>query len=314
MHGCIKTATRGKRKMKKPNSVTLVLAVNGLLILSMFLMPIPNGVSDPYLPTIKGDKVYVENADCYIAATPHTLNADGYVYLNVTSKTYEGKVDFCLGFEGRFGYPTSLELYDPRVETTPHELDLSPYFNDSACQVGYNYTRISGKTVYDGYVWTYRNTSIVNERNQTVDTALDRVLLQHYDVADLDAQMVYWNTTETLYWREIGNEIDFDNRSFDFKGMATWYLSSAVVQKNKNYYLRMWLAVVPSLSNYVHEFFVAFKPSEETLEQAVASEHFCYLDPWYSTSWNYRKSHVIEHSAGAGTNYQIRLLVYYGSG
>jgi hypothetical protein len=59
---------------------------------------------------------------------------------------------------------------------------------------------------------------------------------------------------------------------------------------------------------------VAFKPSEETLEQAVASKRFCYLDPWYSTSWNYRKSHIIEHAAGAGTLYQIRLLVYYGSG
>ncbi|MFZ2097979.1 MAG: DUF2341 domain-containing protein, partial [Anaerolineales bacterium] len=180
--------------------------------------------------------------------------------------------------------------------------------------VGYNYTRISGKTVYDGYVWAYRNTSIVNGKNQTADTDLSRVLLQHYDVADLDAQMVYWNATQTLYWREIGNEMDFENRSYDFQGMDTWYLSSAVIQKNRNYYLRMWLTVVPTLSNYVHEFFVAFKPSEETLEQAVASKHFCYLDPWYSTSWNYRKSHIIEHSAGAGTNYQIRLLVYYGSG
>lgn len=298
----------------KKIAVTFALAINMLLVLSLFLMPIPSGVSDPYLPTIDGNKVYVENSDCYISATPYMLTADGYVYLNVASKTYEGNVDFCLGFEGSFGYPTSLELYDPRVETTQHELDLSPYFNDSACQVEYNYTRISGKNVYDGYVWAYRNTSIVNEKNQTIDTDLSRVLLQHYDVADLDAQIVYWNTTQTFYWREIGNEMDFENRSFDFQGMDTWYLSSAVIQKNRNYYLRMWLTVVPTLSNYVHEFFVAFKPSEETLEQAVASKRFCYLDPWYSTSWNYRKSHIIEHAAGAGTNYQIRLLVYYGSG
>jgi hypothetical protein len=40
--------------------------------------------------------------------------------------------------------------------------------------------------------------------------------------------------------------------------MDTWYLSSAVIQKNRNYYLRMWLTVVPTLSNYVHEFFCGF--------------------------------------------------------
>lgn len=300
--------------MKKPNSVTVTLTISTLLLLSIFLMPISIGESDPYLPTIDGNKIYVENTDCYISATPHTSNADGYVYLNVTSKTHEGAVDFCLGFEGRLGYPTSMELYDPRVETTQHKLDLTPYFNDSTCQVGYNYTRISGKTVYDGYVWAYGNTNIVNEKNQTTDTALSQVLLQHYDFADLDAKMAYWNTTETLYWREIGNETNFENQSFDFQGMDTWYLSDAIIQKGKSYYLRMWLTVVPTLSNDVHEFLVAFKPDGETLEEAVASEHFCYLDPWYSTSWTYRKSHVIEHSAGAGTNYQIRLLVYYGSG
>ncbi|MBT0159231.1 DUF2341 domain-containing protein [Candidatus Bathyarchaeota archaeon A05DMB-2] len=290
------------------------MTISALLLLSLFLMPIPIAKSEAFLPTIDGNKVYVENADCYISATPHTLTADGYVYLNVTSKTYEGEVDFCLGFKGSLGYPTSLELYDPREEITQHELDLSPYFDDPACQVEYNYTRIAGKTAYDGYVWVYRSTSIVNGKNQTVDSALDRVLLQHYDVADLDARFVYWNTTQTLDWREIGNEAEFEKRNFDFQGMDTWYLSDAAIQKNKNYYLRMWLTIVPNFSNGIHEFFVAFKPCGETLEQSVASGRFCYLDPWYSSSWSYRKSHVIENAAGAGTNYQIRLLVYYGSG
>jgi hypothetical protein len=32
------------------------------------------------------------------------------------------------------------------------------------------------------------------------------------------------------------------------------------------------------------------------------------------TGWTYRKSHVINYAPGAGTNYQIRIKVYYGSG
>jgi hypothetical protein len=32
------------------------------------------------------------------------------------------------------------------------------------------------------------------------------------------------------------------------------------------------------------------------------------------TGWTYRKSHIISYAASAGTNYQIRIKVYYGSG
>jgi hypothetical protein len=35
---------------------------------------------------------------------------------------------------------------------------------------------------------------------------------------------------------------------------------------------------------------------------------------WYSWSWLYRKGHVIGNAAGAGTNYQIKITVYYGAG
>lgn len=36
--------------------------------------------------------------------------------------------------------------------------------------------------------------------------------------------------------------------------------------------------------------------------------------PWFNTSWSYRKFHNITHSSGAGTNYPIGFLFYYGSG
>lgn len=35
---------------------------------------------------------------------------------------------------------------------------------------------------------------------------------------------------------------------------------------------------------------------------------------WYDYHWQYRKSHVINNATGAGTNYQVRITVYYGSG
>lgn len=35
---------------------------------------------------------------------------------------------------------------------------------------------------------------------------------------------------------------------------------------------------------------------------------------WYDNSWSYRKSHIINSATGAGTDYQIKLTVHYGSG
>jgi len=37
-------------------------------------------------------------------------------------------------------------------------------------------------------------------------------------------------------------------------------------------------------------------------------------DPDWLSGWQYRKSHVIENTSGAGTNYQVSVKVYYGSG
>jgi hypothetical protein len=35
---------------------------------------------------------------------------------------------------------------------------------------------------------------------------------------------------------------------------------------------------------------------------------------WYDNNWQYRKKHTINAASGAGTNYQVKLMVHYGSG
>jgi hypothetical protein len=39
-----------------------------------------------------------------------------------------------------------------------------------------------------------------------------------------------------------------------------------------------------------------------------------FAQAWFNNSWSYRKSHVINLAAGAGTNYQVQVTVNYGSG
>jgi hypothetical protein len=36
--------------------------------------------------------------------------------------------------------------------------------------------------------------------------------------------------------------------------------------------------------------------------------------PWTPSGWHYRKSHIINSASGAGTNYQVKIKAYYGSG
>ena len=56
------------------------------------------------------------------------------------------------------------------------------------------------------------------------------------------------------------------------------------------------------------------KPGKHHLQFDLGGEKAdAYNSTWLS-GWDYRKSHTITGSAGAGTNYQVKITVYYGSG
>jgi hypothetical protein len=96
--------------------------------------------------------------------------------------------------------------------------------------------------------------------------------------------------------------------------MDQWYLANASVQRNKEYYMRMWLTLVPSLEHVTHEYYVGLKPHEKSLAAAVADGSFSLLDPWFDNSWGYRKNCLIYQTSGAGPGYQILVRVHRGTG
>ena len=109
-------------------AVLLISSFSALVRVSSSEIKSSMGIKD-------GERVYVDDANSYISASPHTLRVDGYVYLNVTSKAFGGEVDFCFGFDSNLAYPKSLEVYDPHVVTTSHELNLTAYWNSPECRV-----------------------------------------------------------------------------------------------------------------------------------------------------------------------------------
>jgi hypothetical protein len=96
--------------------------------------------------------VYADDANTYIAAFPSMITADGYVYVNMTSKTYGGSVDLRFGFADKLAYPIKLEVYSPKTEAIQHQLNLSSFSNQQRYRITYNYTRVVGQDLFDGYV------------------------------------------------------------------------------------------------------------------------------------------------------------------
>ena len=216
---------------------SLLLAI---LLISSFvtLVHVSSGENKSSLGSKEGDRVYVDDANSYISASPHTLRADSYVYLNVTSKAYGGAVDFCFGFDSNLAYPISLEVYDPHVVTTPHELNLTAYLNSPECRVDYNFSQKEGKMIYDGYFKVDYNATIFEEvavnasslgiSNQTdgivmgkraVDWEWQTLFSEHFDVGDLETGVFYWKTAETVNWTTLHSNLSsLEKETFQFYG------------------------------------------------------------------------------------------------
>ena len=69
-----------------------------------------------------------------------------------------------------------------------------------------------------------------------------------------------------------------------------------------------------------NNFFLKIKVSRTGILTALIFLFFAgtsadtFAQAWFNNSWSYRKSHVINLAAGAGTNYQVQVTVNFGSG
>jgi len=117
-----------------------------------------------------------------------------------------------------------------------------------------------------------------------LDTVLSRVdEITRYHMVWEECKMQYFNRTASVYRQSMG-EINIGKSE------------------------RKWFRIV-------------FNPKIETVAKGYKTTGKIALnlsnlifDPWWNASWSYRKSHVINSAAGAGTNYQVRITVHYGSG
>ena len=123
-----------------------------LILLSIVALSFSVGIASADIGNwvIDGDKVYVDDLNAYISATPHTLSGAGYVYFNVKPKTYSGSLDLYFGFNSLGIKPLSAEYYNngnwnsitSNFKKANHEydgFDLWYYAEDLPVGAGVNY-------------------------------------------------------------------------------------------------------------------------------------------------------------------------------
>lgn len=216
--------------------------------------------------TIDGNKVYVDDPYVYISAEPHTINENGWVYFNVTSKVYEGDVDIIWGFDTDYLKPKKAELYKLHNVTKSYTC-LTEYFN---------YT--------SNHFWCYGNvTTYDNETNET-EYELKLIYEHDFEWSNLAEKTAYWNVTEN--WKGISGV--FNSVDYDYGGMNKWYyIKNFNIQKDKNYLVRGFIEIPRngfSPMKLDEKYWFAIKPSSETLQEAISNEHLYALDPWVNST------------------------------
>ncbi len=213
---------------------------------------------------IDGNSVYWNDANIYAVAYPHTITKDSSVYFNLTSKIYEGNADLTFGFDTNKVKPQNVYIYNPRYINYTHS-----YY----CGYNFNYT-ISPK-----HFWCYKANNITGLTEVVYDGT--------FEWGDIPGKIAYWNISRYEEWQKINKA--FDKLDYSYGGMNTWYyIKDFPMTANHEYALKIDLRL-NRINGFSYDaidtkYWIAFKPSGETIQQAITNEHLYALDPWINSS------------------------------
>lgn len=291
-----------------------------LLLVLILLVPIRvyaqgNWVKD-------GDKVYVDDENVYLSAAPHTLGSSGWVEFELLSKQYEGNIDVVWGLPPASGVTPS----KPQVWA-----DNVPHIRYRHVQV-----EVQGQVTFDNII-DYEiltpgsePSDIGNDNN----TKLVRVILTDEDsppfkspfVIAFNTHVQHSPTSATFYYNYDGwMQEEYIEYYPDWKplplalqrvtlsrwGMSDWHFVQleAPIQRGVLYRARCWVEIpFAGFGRIEGKYFWGVKPSGETLQEAIASGHAYFIDPWWNSSWSYRKK-LVFNNAGGGTLTDVPVAV-----
>lgn len=235
-------------------------------------------------PIVSGDTVYISDQNVFLAVTPHTIRSSQWINITLESKQYSGPVDFCFGFPSQFAKPTKLELYKPRIVVYDRVFEGEQYLFNPNYEVWYNFTAEDGAWIWNGFL-------NISEKI-IVDPCTNISRVEYYPIFEGWFNRINKNSYRVFYqesilepWLNLKGVLDWNVINYNFQNMDRWVLSSGTVQQNVNYTMRFWLELKGEPFNIKRKYSLGFKPSGETLQEAIGNGHFYYLDPWFDASY-----------------------------
>lgn len=252
---------------------------------------------------VDGNRVYVDDSMVYISVQPHTLKSSGYIYVNFTSKVYTGNADIVFGFDTNIAKPMKAELYAPYYV----------YWNTSHSYKAWNVTSVVVSTAPCDYGNEYnqykRNITQSHISSNWSEIISDVFCFDSYEQTG-NNYTAYWNTVHnrTEDWKDYTHT--FSSINHDFGGMNKWYyVKNIPIVAGNSYLVRSYIKVPIFLGNSEGKYWFAVKPSSETIQEAIASNHLYYLDPWWNSTWLYRQEINITNTAGDLYNYEFNITL-----
>jgi hypothetical protein len=262
---------------------------------------------------IEGNKVYVDDPLVYASATPHTISGSGDVVFEFKSKVYTGNVDFIWGFYQEIMRPTAIWLW----QNYTHSYNVQEYEQDWGSTVLNSVTSFASLGIqnYDLYTVTLgnKNNTYLYQVNYDGNKTGIYAFTTFSNVGStytLSGNYSHWvNVAHSSTYPDWNSWTSpYTKLNFNYGGMNTWYLyPNQPIVADTIYKCKIRIEQRFGVSEYSGKYWFAFKPSTETLGEAIANNHFYALDPWFNTSWSMCKRIVINHDLVAGnlTNFPI---------
>lgn len=288
-----------------------------LLILIIGISNIAATQTVPPIPTFKaftpdwiisGDKVYINDNNCYLSATPHTITSSGWVEFELMSKQYDGNIDACLGFT------EDCNVKKPQrwAQNVPHLIVENVPAEVVGIETIYNISSYDVLGLWDEvpYLGNYSNTHLIRLYHD--DPQWHSPLIVAYtSYEQLDSTTAKFTFYYDGYvrqesyeyypdWQSV--ELEFNKILTSVRGFDQWYyVQAATITANQTYKFRIWVDIpFRGLNTVSGKYAWGIKPSGESISYANDQGHLYLLDPWYSLSWDYRIKLTFDNTASSG--------------
>ena len=156
-----------------------------------------------------------------------------------------------------------------------------------------------------------------------------------------DSSYVYFNLTSKIYEGNIDIVFGFDTSlikpkkaellnstgdwkdysqvfsvvSYNYSGMNKWYyVKNIPIQVNKSYLFRGYVEITPQFGKNSGKYWFAIKPSSETIQEAIANNHFYALDPWWDANYYNKQEITIANDYTNLENFTVAINITYSIG